>query len=65
LQTFGSIRGPVTPQEIIEKYSPAITATGSGLLMALINILPTWVVLFGRDLIQTLGGEQPLMNDER
>jgi hypothetical protein len=65
LQTFGSIRGPVTPQEIIEKYSPAITATGSGLLMALINILPTWVVLFGRDLIQTLGGEQPAMDSDR
>ena len=26
-------------------YAPAITATGSGLFMALINILPTWVVL--------------------
>jgi hypothetical protein len=56
LQTFGSITGPVSPQAIIEKYSPAITATGSGLLMALINILPTWVVLVGRDLIQALGG---------
>jgi hypothetical protein len=56
LQTFSSITGPVTPQEIIAKYAPAITATGSGLLMALINILPTWVVLLGRDLIQTLGG---------
>src|SRR5262249_7875995 len=49
LQTFGSISGPVTPNEIIEKYSPAITATGSGLLMALINILPIWVVQFGRE----------------
>jgi hypothetical protein len=56
LQTFGSITGPVTPQAIIEKYSPAITATGSGLLMALINILPTWVVLLGRELIQALAG---------
>ncbi len=55
LQTFGSITGPVTPQQIIEKYSPAITATGSGLFMALINILPTWVVLLGRDIIQGLG----------
>lgn len=56
LQTFGSISGPVTPQQIIEKYSPAITATGSGLFMALINILPTWMVLIGRQLIHTLGG---------
>jgi hypothetical protein len=65
LQTFGSITGPVTPQQVIEKYSPAITATGSGLFMALINILPTWVVLVGRELIQALGGgpvtsEEPL-----
>jgi MotA/TolQ/ExbB proton channel family len=58
LQTFGSITGPVSPQEIIEKYAPAITATGSGLFMALINILPTWVVLIGRELIQSLGGGQ-------
>jgi hypothetical protein len=27
--------------------------------MALFNILPTWVVLIGRDLIQSLGGEVP------
>ena len=25
--------------------------------MALINILPTWIVLIGRDLIRTLSGE--------
>lgn len=64
LQTFGSINGPVTPQEIIAKYSPAITATGSGLLMALANILPSWVVLLGRELILSLGGEnQPGTGD--
>ena len=58
LQTFGSITPGVnpTPQEIIRKYAPAITATGSGLFMALLNILPTWVVATGRDLILTLGG---------
>src|SRR5439155_18798686 len=56
LQTFGSITGPVTPQEIIQKYAPAITATGSGLLMALMNILPTWIVNAGRDLILLLAG---------
>ena len=45
-----------TPAEIIRQYAPAITATGSGLFMALINILPTWVVMVGRDLIRQLGG---------
>jgi len=56
LQTFSSVTATVTPQEIIRKYAPAITATGSGLFMALINILPTWVVMMGRDLIQTMAG---------
>ncbi len=59
LQTFSTITGQVTPQEIIRKYAPAITATGSGLFMALLNILPTWVVATGRDLILTLGGGPP------
>jgi hypothetical protein len=57
LQTFSSITGPTPPERIIQLYAPAITATGSGLFMALINILPTWVVLIGRDLIRALGGE--------
>jgi hypothetical protein len=39
--------------------APAITATGSGLFMALINILPAWVVMLGRDLILMLSGVQP------
>lgn len=56
MQTFSSIKGPVQPQEIISKYAPAITATGSGLFMALFNLLPSWVVLIGRDLILALGG---------
>jgi hypothetical protein len=60
LQTFGSLHGPVvTPQEVIRRYAPAITATGSGLFMALVNILPTWVVAVGRDLILQLGGGPP------
>lgn len=59
LQTFSAITGPVAPHVIIEKYAPAITATGSGLFMALINILPPWIVLLGRDLILTLGGGEP------
>lgn len=58
LQTFNSITPGAnpTPQEIIRKYAPAITATGGGLYMALINILPVWVVAVGRDLIRSLAG---------
>lgn len=59
LETFSQIgaAGGITPgpQQIIQSYAPAITATGSGLFMALINILPAWIVLLGRDLILTLG----------
>ena len=47
LQTFSSISGPVEPARVIRLYAPAITATGSGLFMALINIFPTWIVLLG------------------
>ncbi len=56
LQTFSSIHGPVAPEKIIQLYGPAITATGSGIFMALINILPAWIVLVGRDLILLLVG---------
>jgi hypothetical protein len=56
LQTFSQVKEATPPGRIIQLYAPAITATGSGLFMALINILPTWVVLVGRDLIRTLGG---------
>jgi hypothetical protein len=56
LQTFGSISGPVTPKDVIALYAPAITATGSGLVMAILNILPTWIVLLGRELIQGVAG---------
>jgi hypothetical protein len=59
LQTFNSVTPDVKPPEIIKKYAPAITATGSGLFMALINILPTWTVLLGRDLIRALAGGPP------
>jgi hypothetical protein len=58
LQTFSSIEGTTSPARIIQMYAPAITATGSGLFMAFINILPVWVVLIGRGLILTLGGEE-------
>jgi hypothetical protein len=57
LQTFAGIKGPVPPERIIGLYAPAITATGSGLLMALLNILPSWVVLLGRQLLLALSGE--------
>jgi hypothetical protein len=56
LQTFSQVQEGTSPGRIIQLYAPAITATGSGLFMALINILPTWVVMIGRDLILTLGG---------
>ncbi len=61
LQTFSSITpgSNPTPQEIIRKYGPAITATGSGLFMALVNILPSWVAVVGRDLIRALAGIAP------
>ena len=59
LQTFSSIKGQVAPELIITKYAPAITATGSGLFMALLNILPTWLVAFGRDVILSLSGDEP------
>ncbi len=61
LQTFSSITPGVnpTPQDIIRKYAPAITATGGGLYMAFINILPVWVVALGRDLIRALAGFTP------
>ena len=58
LQTFSSIRGPIEPARVISLYAPAITATGSGLFMALVNILPTWVVLFGRELLWNLTGSE-------
>jgi hypothetical protein len=70
LQTFGSFKAATnpTPQQIIREYAPAITATGSGLFMALMNILPQWIARVGRDLIRNLAGEvnptaQPTVRD--
>lgn len=58
LQTFSSVgSGPIAPQVIIQRYAPAITATGAGLFMAFVNILPSWMVIFGRDLMLSLGGD--------
>jgi len=61
LQTFSSITpgSKPEPSDIIRNYAPAITATGGGLYMAFINILPTWVTSVGRDLIRALGGYAP------
>jgi hypothetical protein len=58
LQTFSQITGQIPPEKIIQLYAPAITATGSGLFMALVNLLPTWIVLVGRELILTLAGPE-------
>ncbi|MGF1578377.1 MAG: MotA/TolQ/ExbB proton channel family protein [Gemmataceae bacterium] len=58
LETFSQIGGSdqtLSSDQIISSYAPAITATGSGLYMALLNILPGWMVQLGRNLITTLG----------
>ncbi|MEZ6140138.1 MAG: MotA/TolQ/ExbB proton channel family protein [Zavarzinella sp.] len=71
LQTFSSIGAPgatpedTMPREIIRRYAPAITATGSGLFMALMNILPTWTVQIGRDIIRSLAGTPLPREDQR
>jgi hypothetical protein len=57
LQTFSQVEGNTPPERIIQLYAPALTATGSGLFMALVNILPAWIILIGRGLISTLGGD--------
>jgi hypothetical protein len=59
LQTFSSVTGNTPPQKIIQLYAPAITATGTGLFMALLNILPIWIAMVGRGLIGGLGGDEP------
>ena len=59
LLTFNAIKPGITPQDVIHTYAPAITATGGGLYMAFINILPQWVVSVGRDLIRALAGIAP------
>ncbi len=67
LQTFGTMPEDAKFDAIVRLYAPALTATGSGLFAALVNILPTWVVLIGRDLIQTLSGAPaplPRMKEE-
>jgi hypothetical protein len=53
LLAFAEHGGGIIQPSVI---APAITATGAGLFMALINILPTWIVLLGRDVILLLSG---------
>ena len=57
LQTFGNMPEDAKFDAIVRLYAPALTATGSGLFAALVNILPIWIVLIGRDLIRTLSGD--------
>lgn len=59
-ERFGGAGTAIEPRII----APAITATGSGLFMALINILPAWIVLLGRDLILLLSGTSPQPPEE-
>ncbi len=57
LETFSQIGASdqaLSSDQIIRSYAPAITTTGSGLYMALLNILPNWMVQLGRNLITTL-----------
>ena len=57
LEAFDASGGGVAIEPRV--IAPAITATGSGLFMALINILPAWIVLLGRDMILLLSGAEP------
>jgi hypothetical protein len=62
--TFGTAGEVVSQQQVIAKYASAITATCSGLFMALINILPGWIVMLGRDVIRALAGPAPAPEDD-
>ena len=67
LQTFGTMPEDAKFDAIVRLYAPALTATGSGLFAALVNILPVWIVLIGRDLIRSLSGDPaplPRMKEE-
>jgi hypothetical protein len=55
LEAFATHTGSAIQPRVI---APAITATGAGLLMALINIFPSYVVVLGGDLIMMLSGRK-------
>ena len=57
LEAFATHGGDTVIQPRV--IAPAITATGAGLLMALVNILPTWIVMLGRDMILLMSGVRP------
>ncbi len=62
LEAFSKHGGTGSIQPAV--IAPAITATGAGLFMALINILPSWVVMLGRDLILLMSGVKPQLPGE-
>jgi hypothetical protein len=55
LEAFATHTGSAIQPRVI---APAITATGAGLLMALINIFPSYIVILGGDLIMMLSGRK-------
>ncbi len=65
LQTFAAIgiQESVPQREIIRLYAPALTTTGSGLLMTLLNIIPLWLVIVGRRVILTLAVHPPAVEE--
>jgi hypothetical protein len=56
LQTFSVVGSQevVAQREIIRLYAPALTTTASGLLMAFLNVMPSWLVTLGRRLILSM-----------
>lgn len=59
LQTLGNL-APGTPiDEVIRNYSPALTATASGLVAAIANLFPLWVGNLGLLLLERIA-EGPL-----
>jgi MotA/TolQ/ExbB proton channel family len=61
LEAFATHTGSAIQPKVI---APAITATGAGLLMALVNIFPTYIVILGGDLIMMLSGQKPKPAEE-
>jgi len=65
LQTFAAIgaQESVPQREIIRLYAPALTTTGSGLFMTLLNIVPLWLVAVGRRILLTLATDSSAVPD--
>lgn len=64
LQTLGNL-APGTPiDEVIRNYSPALTATASGLVAALANLTPLWVGNLGLLMLERIAeGPLPVTNE--